>query len=209
MVSSLRKTERDKALTIWNELMSACECIAEAGYASEWDRMQELYADVKHMHKAWNAAEFDGKLATVPALPLLVPHMEVDETLTQENVLLGCFLPHALDAGAIFLGVPEAITRSWETGHTLYHHMAETLLHEMVHQYAHERGIEDVEADGTHNVAFRDVARAHGLVCHRGMQGWNKTFVRKGHWRAFYDLVPRDLARRMRTSHIPCGDMGM
>lgn len=58
-------------MTIWNEFMSACKCVTEAGYTSEWDRMEELYADVGRMHKAWSVAKFGGKLATVPVIPLL------------------------------------------------------------------------------------------------------------------------------------------
>ena len=176
--------------------------MSSAGYTSEWGRVEEILADVEHMHEAWNVAEFNGELAAVPVIPLFTAQVETDETLTPKGITFGFYSRGALEAGAIFIGVPEAVIEARQTGRTFYRSMAETLLHEMCHQYARENGIEDADADGTHNTAFRDVARAHGLVCHKGAQGWNRTMVRKGHWAPFYGLVSPDVARKMRTTHV-------
>lgn len=189
-------------MSIWDEYMWAMKYAEGAGFFDGPNRMEEVLADVKCMHKAWNVAEFGGELNTVPVIPLFTPLIDVDERLEPKGVLLGYYAPSALGNGAIFLCLSEAVMEARRTRRTFYHSMADTLLHEMCHQYACEHGVEDAEADGTHTAAFRDVAREHGLVCHIGSQGWNRTTVRKGHFAPFYGLVSPDIARKMRTTHV-------
>ena len=55
--------------------------------------------------------------------------------------------------------------------------VAATLLHEMVHYYNYEQGIQDCSRGNTyHNRKFRDAAEAHGLtVEHNDKYGWSQT----------------------------------
>lgn len=193
-------------MKVLNLLVWASRYVTETGCTTEWDRIREIYEDARLMHEAWNVAEFGGELAPVPVIPLLTPYVNSYEALMGESYTLGFYSPRALGTGAIFLGVPEAVIEARQTGQTIYRSIAQTLLHEMCHQYACEHGINDVEADGIHNAAFRGIARAHGLVCHRGAWGWNRTMVRKGHWSSFYELVSFGVAHRMRVTHVASGE---
>lgn len=55
----------------------------------------------------------------------------------------------------------------------------DTLLHEMVHQWNHERGVRDTDKTGRrHNLRFKRAAEAHGLIAERDRQvGWGRTHL--------------------------------
>ncbi len=55
--------------------------------------------------------------------------------------------------------------------------VAATLLHEMVHYFNHEQGIQDCSRGGTyHNRRFKEAAESHGLtVQHSDKYGWSHT----------------------------------
>lgn len=188
-------------MTLIDEYLHA---LTETKYTTDPDTYRTLVHDVRQMWDIWNRTEFGGKLQQVAVWP-------TDDTLCigvdgeRDTKICGCYIDSLrlimLDTTANILDARSGL------GGTLYHHLAETLLHEMIHQWCHERGIVETEKDGTHNLAFRDESRKHGLIAHIGTAGWNCTHVRKGHWKPFYDLAPRDLAHRMRTSRVPCEDM--
>ena len=172
-------------------------------YTTDPDTYRTLMHDTWTMWAAWNACEFGNALRPLAVAP-------TDDTLMlgvndeEETTVGGCY---SRDGRYILIDTAAQVRHTQEgLGQTLYHHVAETLLHEMIHEFCHENGIKDTDADGTHNEAFRDTARAHGLVCHIGTQGWNLTHVRKGHWAPFYRMLPTELARRMRNTHIPFMD---
>ena len=59
------------------------------------------------------------------------------------------------------------------------HMLAETMLHEMVHQYCHENGINDEN----HNDAFIEAEDAHGMVGMRTASGELRDFLSPdGEW---------------------------
>lgn len=47
--------------------------------------------------------------------------------------------------------------------------------HEAVHQYCQQQGIRHAGKNGYHLAGFRDAARAHGLLCKKGANGWEAT----------------------------------
>lgn len=51
----------------------------------------------------------------------------------------------------------------------------DTLIHEMVHLYCRENGIQEVSRGGKyHNGKFKEIAEEHLLICHKtGIYGWN------------------------------------
>lgn len=51
----------------------------------------------------------------------------------------------------------------------------DTMLHEMVHLFCRENGIQEVSRGGKyHNGKFKAIAEAHGLTCYKeGIYGWN------------------------------------
>ena len=55
--------------------------------------------------------------------------------------------------------------------------VAATLLHEMVHYWNYESGVQDCSRGGTyHNRRFKDAAEAHGLIVeHSDKYGWSRT----------------------------------
>ena len=55
--------------------------------------------------------------------------------------------------------------------------VAATLLHEMVHYFNHENGVQDCSRGNTyHNRRFKEAAEAHGLtVQHSDKYGWSRT----------------------------------
>lgn len=171
-------------------------------YTTDPNAYIELRGDVCFMHAIWNFTEFGGALRPVAVFP-------TDDTFmigTDDGA--GAYYSGCYSRANRFIIIDTAAAVRSATsgmGYTLYRNMAEVMLHEMVHQWCHENGIQDTEADGTHNERFRDAARAHGLVCHMGTMGYNQTHVRKGHWAPFYKmakLAPTNLARRMRTTHM-------
>lgn len=177
------------------------EALTATEYTTDPDTYRTLASDVRQMWDIWNTTEFDGELRPLAVWP-------TDDTgslgvdAERDTKTSGAFFCNSrviiIDTAANILGTKD--------GTTLYHHIAETLLHEMCHQFCKQNGIEDTGEDGTHNEKFRDAARAHGLITHRSTMGWNRTRVRKGHWKPFYEHATRDLARRMRNTHIPYED---
>ena len=57
-----------------------------------------------------------------------------------------------------------------------FENIAETLLHEMVHLYNLQIGVQDTSRGGTyHNKKYKESAEAHGLTVEKTKSGWNKT----------------------------------
>lgn len=177
------------------------------------DRQMEFMLDVGEMWSFWNVAEFGGTLDIIPTYTVNQQTADMFFPGEKLETTRGSFIyEHDLPIESESLIVINTVLLaelhldgSYVHSDTLYHKVAQTLLHEMVHQWCHQNGIVDHESDGTHNTAFRDAARAHGLTCHEGCQGWNHTYVRAGHWGPFYKLAKEhdaDLAHKMRSTHI-------
>lgn len=60
-----------------------------------------------------------------------------------------------------------------------FEQVAETLLHEMVHLFNLQQGIQDTSRSGTyHNKKFKEAAEQHGLICESsGKYGYSKTML--------------------------------
>lgn len=57
-----------------------------------------------------------------------------------------------------------------------FENVAETLLHEMVHLYNLQIGVQDTSRSGTyHNKKYKESAEAHGLTVEKTKSGWSKT----------------------------------
>lgn len=59
----------------------------------------------------------------------------------------------------------------------LFEQVAETLLHEMVHLYNLQIGVQDTSRGGTyHNKKYKEAAEKHGLTVEKDAKyGWTKT----------------------------------
>ena len=176
-----------------------------------------LAGDLAVMWSIWNTLEFDGKINFVQVVPIslkLAPVLGRDDSL-------GYFCGrHDIPgiASKTFIGINVALNAESACYYerTLYHELAETLLHEMCHQWCHQNRVKDCDPDGTHTKVFRDTATAHGLTCYERQDGWSLTRVRKGHWKPFYDAARRfddaakaydgyhggPIAHKLRSTHI-------
>lgn len=182
-------------------------------WTTDPDEYQRVRGDTSIMLAIWRELRFGGDL---PLCPILVT--DDTEGLSGDGSTLACYRTFTDGSTCIVLDVTACVVSAFFTRQTLYKVIAESLLHEMVHHWCRVNGIKDTEADGTHNEAFRDAARAHGLTCRKGTQGFNRTRVRPGGWQSFmriaegihaYDawrgfddeLMPT-LASLMRTTHV-------
>lgn len=181
------------------------------------DRHETILLDIGVIWGIWNMVEFSWELKPIPVYPIQYHDAQLYFSGDKLATVRGSFftehnLPIEADSFIVINTVLLAelpLDGSYVNSSTLYHKIAETLLHEMAHQWCHQNGIADCEPGGVHNAAFRDAARAHGLVCHGGCQGWNKTYVRRGHWGPFYEVAKEfdrmngtTLAHKMRATHI-------
>ena len=85
-------------------------------------------------------------------------------------------LERAKTNGIISISADKLPVRSRDNK-TRFYWICEVMLHEMVHQWCHVRGIVDwVPEEHLHTEAFRDAALSHGLACFCGKPGdWSQT----------------------------------
>lgn len=124
-------------------------------------KMSRATAQVERMFKSLNEALFEGMLPT----PILYFHDQHQSRTSKEEKWesqgkLRYEIGLSLDA--INLSIEE---------------LTSELLHEMIHLYCHENGINDTSRGGTyHNGQFKEVAENYGLICNKDeKRGWTTT----------------------------------
>ena len=111
-----------------------------------------------------NAEFFENALSrptiTIQSTPKAYGHF----SLREDTWISKCGATHEINVGAGTLARP-------------IEEVAATLLHEMVHYYNFENGVQDCSRGNTyHNRRFKDAAEAHGLtVQHSDKYGWSHT----------------------------------
>lgn len=119
---------------------------------------------LNHVYDLLNDEFFEGALSrptiTIQSTPKAYGHFSLRaDTWVSKNGAT-----HEINIGAGTLARP-------------IENVAATLLHEMVHYYNFQNGVQDCSRGGTyHNGHFRDAAQAHGLeVSHSDKYGWSTT----------------------------------
>lgn len=118
---------------------------------------------LQYFHAALNKEIFNNELS--PAI------IRIESCLENEEETTACTYPDYS---------PCLITFFLENKNETFGYMVNpvfvitVLLHEMIHQYCHEKGIKDTEEDGTHLPIFEDIACKFGLEM-RGYKLSDKT----------------------------------
>jgi len=124
-------------------------------------KMSRATAQIERMFRSLNDGLFDGMLPT----PILHFHdQHKSRTSTEEKWESQGELRYEIGLSI------DVINFSIEE-------LTSALLHEMIHLYCHEIGIQDTSRGGTyHNGKFKDVAESYGLICSKDeKRGWTTT----------------------------------
>lgn len=127
----------------------------------ETTKMSRAVGQLEKMYNALNMDKFDGALPTpiitVQSKPGTYGHCTTTKVWRRKE-----------DEAYEMNVAAEVLTAPIEE-------VIDTLIHEMVHLYCRENGIQEVSRGGKyHNGKFKELAEAKGLVCVRqGIYGWN------------------------------------
>ncbi|MCC8356378.1 MAG: SprT-like domain-containing protein [Oscillospiraceae bacterium] len=126
-------------------------------------KMSRAISQIEHMYSAINTDFWDGELPT--------PVITVQSAPGTAGHCTRAKVWQRKDGGAYELNISaEALNQPVEE-------VIDTIIHEMVHLYCRENGVQEVSRNGSyHNKNFKAIAEAHGLKCYRTEKyGWNTT----------------------------------
>ena len=127
----------------------------------EATKMSRAVSQLEHIYNALNTDFYDGALPvpiiTVQSKPGTYGHCTTAKVWQRKD---GSTYELNIAAEVLNYAIEETL---------------DTMLHEMVHLYCRESGIQEVSRGGKyHNGRFKTIAEAHGLTCYKeGIYGWN------------------------------------